>query len=394
MWAKNHKREMEESPTVGIAGVPAPDVDVTQPILLVDDDPHALAFLKHVLQKYGYSAQTARSGAEALAKLRQEPYRIVISDWEMGEVSGLDLCRALRTGNHDHYVYVVLLTAKSDYESRVEAYASGVDDFLGKPIRPAELIGHVRVAERVISLESADTTIFALAKLAESRDQDTGRHLERVQRYTRVLATTAMNRGLYPEELNASFVRLLYETSPLHDIGKVAIPDAVLLKRGKLTAEEFEIMKSHTTRGAATLAAALERRPGARFLQVAQEIALSHHEKWNGGGYPQGRRGDEIPLAARIVAVADVFDALSVKRVYKPAFPTREVCEMILQGRGEHFDPALVDVFEDCREEFLGIARALAEKDEEQKPAGESEEGEAGPILPMQNLKSDSSLAA
>lgn len=333
---------------------------VNQTVLLVDDDALGLAFLQRVMEKHGYRTFSAGNGKDALEIQKREQCQIVISDWEMGEMSGLDLCAALRQSEDDQYVYVILLTGRGDYESRLQAYETGVDDFISKPFRPAELLGHLRVAERVISLQSADTTIFALAKLAESRDKDTGKHLERVQQYSRILASKALAKGLFPDELNAAFVRLIYETSPLHDIGKVAISDAVLLKPEKLTPEEFEIMKSHTTRGAETLGAALERRPGARFLRVAKQIAESHHEKWDGSGYPSGLKGEAIPLAGRIVAIADVFDALSTKRVYKPSMPLDEVIQRIREGSGQHFDPVLVEVFVECAPQFMEVAKALA----------------------------------
>jgi putative two-component system response regulator len=227
----------------------------------------------------------------------------------------------------------------------VEGFAAGADDFITKPFNSAELISRLRVAERILALESRDLTIFALAKLAESRDSETGAHLERVQAYSQVLAGDLLRRGLEPDQVDANFVKLIGETSPLHDIGKVAIPDCVLLKPGRLSDEEFEIMKTHTTLGAQTLRAAAGKSPSAHFLRVASEIAESHHEQFNGTGYPHGLKGRVIPLAGRIVALADVYDALTTKRIYKPAFTHAIARSIIEKSAGAHFDPLLVEAF-------------------------------------------------
>src|SRR6185295_753174 len=224
--------------------------------------------------------------------------------------NGLELCRAIRNHDFGGYVYFILLTGRDGSASIVEGLATGADDFITKPFDPEELSARVRVAERILSLNTRDMTIFALAKLAESRDPETGHHLERVQNYSRRLAQHLLQSGRYPDEVDAAFVNLIYDTSPLHDIGKVAIPDCVLLKPGRLSDDEFQIMKTHTTMGAQTLEAAARKYPKARYLRIAREIAESHHEKWDGGGYPKGLIGCDIPLAARIVALADVYDAL------------------------------------------------------------------------------------
>ena len=280
-------------------------------------------------------------------------------------MDGLGLCRAIRGRQLGSYVYIVLLTARNGSASIVQGLAAGADDFISKPFDPDELMARVRVAERIVSLETRDMTIFALAKLAESRDSETGEHLERVQNYSRLLADHLLRTGQYPEEINPSFVKLIYETSPLHDIGKVAIPDCVLLKPGRLSDEEFDIMKTHTTMGAQTLEAAARRYPRAAYLRMAREIAESHHEKWNGTGYPKGLAGDQIPLSGRIVAVADVYDALVSKRVYKGAFTHLTARSIILEGKGNHFDPVLVEAFLAVEKQFIQVhqhfSNALAE---------------------------------
>jgi putative two-component system response regulator len=278
----------------------------------------------------------------------------------MSEMNGLELCRAVRSGDLGRYVYFVLLTARERSESIVEGLAAGADDFITKPFDPDELRARVRVAERIVSLETRDMTIFALAKLAESRDAETGHHLERVQNYSRLLAEQLRLTGKYPEEIDAGFVNLIFETSPLHDIGKVAIPDCVLLKPGRLSDEEFAIMKSHTTLGAQTLEAAARKYPKARYLRMAREIAESHHEKWNGTGYPKGLKEAAIPLAGRVVAVADVYDALVSKRVYKEAFTHLTARGIIVEGKGTHFDPAVVDAFLAVERKFIEVQQRFS----------------------------------
>jgi putative two-component system response regulator len=324
-------------------------------ILIVEDEVLSLEVLKCSLEEAGHEVDCARNGREALAVLQLGEHHLVISDWEMPEMNGVELCKAIRARDLGGYVYLILLSARDGHESTVEGFAAGADDFITKPFNPDELVARVRVAERILSLESRDVTIFALAKLAESRDSDTGQHLERVQNYSRLLAQQLARAGGHAGEIDAGFVSLIYETSPLHDIGKVAIPDFVLLKPGRLSDEEFEIMKTHTTLGAHTLQAAAAKHPKAKYLQLAREIAESHHEKWDGSGYPRGLKGTEIPLSGRIVALADVFDALVSKRVYKRSFSHLTARAIILEGRASHFDPAVVDAFLAVEPQFLQV---------------------------------------
>ncbi|MEX0886090.1 MAG: HD domain-containing phosphohydrolase, partial [Phycisphaeraceae bacterium] len=284
-------------------------------------------------------------------------FPIVISDWMMPEMNGLELCRWIRandTGN-DRYTYLILLTSRSGQEDRMTALSAGVDDFMTKPVDQAELRARMSNAQRLLSLETRDVAIFALAKLAESRDPETGAHLERVRSYCRLLAESLRERGPYREQIDDEFARLIYLTSPLHDIGKVGIPDRVLLKPGRLNDDEFDAMKQHTLIGAATLGALAEKFPSAKFLRMAHEIALSHHERWDGSGYPNGWRGEAIPLAGRIVALADVYDALTCKRVYKAAFTHATARAMIVEESGTHFDTAIVDAFTRMEEAFIDI---------------------------------------
>ncbi|ADB15503.1 response regulator receiver modulated metal dependent phosphohydrolase [Pirellula staleyi DSM 6068] len=330
-------------------------------ILIADDDDLALEMLEHTLRRAGYEVETARNGREALARLKQvDAPRLVISDWEMPEMTGIELCAAIRSGGFDSYIYAILLTSHARPEEIVQGMSAGADDFVAKPFNTAELLVRIRAGARILSLETREMAIFALAKLAESRDPETGHHLERVQCYSRVLAQRLAEQACYHDEVDSELIHLIYLTSPLHDIGKVGIPDCVLRKPGRLNDDEFAIMKTHATLGAATLDAALIKFPDARFLTVARDIAASHHERWDGRGYPSGLKGKEIPLCGRIVALADVYDALTSRRCYKEAF-THTVAKSIIVGdSGSHFDPAVVEAFLAAEQDFLEIQKRFS----------------------------------
>jgi len=219
-----------------------------------------------------------------------------------------------------------------------------------------------KVHDQLRDLAAAQlAVIFALSKLAESRDSDTGLHLERVREYCRILAAELARRVEFANAITAEFVELVYRASPLHDIGKVAIPDSILRKPGRLTPEEFTVMKTHTERGASTLRQVAQEYPGNQLVSIGIDIAEGHHEKWDGSGYPQGKSGLAIPLSARIVALADVYDALTSRRPYKEAYTTDETRRLIVEGRGTHFDPAIVDAFIAVESEFLRVARSLGD---------------------------------
>ncbi len=326
-------------------------------ILIVDDDDLALDALESTLLDAGYDVACARNGRDALAQLRRGDFRLVISDWLMPEMDGLELCRQIRAGDFGGYVYVILLTSQDSHDDLVVGLAAGADEFLTKPFHPGELRMRIRTGARILSLETREVAIFAMAKLAESRDPETGEHLERMRNYSQVLAEQLRLCGM----VDADFVHLMYLTSPLHDIGKVGIPDSVLLKPGRLSDREFEIMKSHTTIGAETLAAAERQYPGVAYLTLAKEIALTHHEHFDGTGYPSGLCGEDIPLAGRIVALADVYDALTTKRVYKDAFTHEIARNIILEAEGKQFDPQLVRAFLAAEEEFVATREKLSE---------------------------------
>ena len=331
-------------------------------VLVVDDDEVTAAVLEHSLIEFGYDVTVARNGREAFELLRSGEIRMVVSDWCMPEMTGLELCRRIRQRRSGTYVYIIMLTSNSSTKDVVEGLNAGADDYITKPFQPEELQVRLRVGERVLSLESRDLTIFALAKLAESRDPDTGAHLERIREYCRVMAEELVRSRSTLEDVDGDFVHMIYLTSPLHDIGKVGIPDHVLLKPGPLDRR----------RDGDHEAAHGDRRRDARH---ARQHALRSPLPADGPGHRLERTtnattaaairavcpGGNIPLCGRIVAVADVYDALTSKRVYKEAYSHEMAKSMICDGRGTHFDPIVVDAFLRREQDFLRLKEALAE---------------------------------
>lgn len=310
--------------------------------------------------------QNALEAVAAAARLRPS---VILQDLVMPGADGLQLVREYRAQQATSDTPIVVLSSKEEGVTKAEAFALGANDYIVKLPEPVELLARLRyhasayraqlqarmyaeserrrlIAEREAeALSARNTLIFALAKLAESRDSDTGEHLERIAAYSRVLAEQL--RASMPA-LTDSWIRNLQLASSLHDIGKVGIPDAVLLKAGKLTPEERLVIERHPGIGAEALNAILARQPDDELLQMARNIAASHHERWDGKGYPAGLRGESIPLEARIVSVADVYDALTSKRVYKPPMPHKEAIELIASGAGTQFDPAVVEALRAC----------------------------------------------
>lgn len=346
-------------------------------ILVADDDPEIRELLEHALSSFGYNVTTACDGLEAFELLRTGKFKILITDWQMPGLTGLELCEKVRNHDAGNYTYIIVLTSHSYLDSVVCCLEAGADDYLSKPFRPAELLVRIRAGERLLSLESRELTIFALAKLVESRDDDTGCHVERMRDYARILAEELAQDKDFSGTIDGRYINLLYLTTPLHDIGKVGIPDQILRKPGKLTSDEFDVMKTHTTIGATTLDAVTAVHKNAAYLVMAREIALTHHERWDGSGYPNGLAGESIPLCGRITAVADVYDALTSKRTYKEAFPHARAVEIIKEGSGKHFDPQMVDAFLRCAKAFE--SRSFRLKDHE-APASKLEEKEQSQI--------------
>lgn len=336
-------------------------------VLVVDDDPIAAEMLRHALSVFGYDVTVACDGREALDHVRTGHYRIVISDVEMPNMNGIEFCREVRKRDACGYTYLILLTARSDTDSVVEGLDAGADDYIAKPFHPSELQMRIRAGERLLALESRDLMIFALAKLADSRDNETGGHLERIREYSKILCIELSKYPRYEDEIDEVFIQSIYDTSPLHDIGKVGIPDRILLKPGRLTEEEFKIMAEHARIGGETLQAVSEAQPEAAFLRMACQIAMTHHERWDGSGYPNGLKGEDIPLCGRIVAVADVYDALTSQRVYKPAYSHDVAVDIIQEGSGSHFDPGIVEGFLALQDQFRLVKEQRSDDDEESR---------------------------
>ena len=328
-------------------------------VLVVDDDEIALAIASKAIVSDGHQIFTAEDGFEALDVLRSNDIQVVISDWNMPRMNGLELCKRIRSEVLGKFIYVMFVTARTGKEDLLTGLSAGADDFITKPFEPAEMILRVRNAERIFSRETTALTLFSMAKLAESKDTDTGFHLERIREYARILAEQIILTTGDTLKLPIRFPEMMFQTSPLHDIGKVGIPDYVLLKPGSLSDGEWQVMKRHTEIGAETLDAVLQQYPGADYLRIARDIAWSHHERWDGSGYPRGLKGEEIPLAARIIAVADVYDAITMKRVYKRALPHEVASGLIHEGSGTIFDPMVVAAFQSVEARFLEVKESF-----------------------------------
>ncbi|MCG3122328.1 MAG: putative cyclic di-GMP phosphodiesterase [Phycisphaerales bacterium] len=359
-----------------------PPDDLERPVVLLVDDQLIIAeALRRLLADVeGLEFHYCRVGADALHMADRTRPTVILQDLVMPDVDGLDLVRAYRNHEPTRLIPLVVLSAVDDPVIKAKAFVAGANDYLVKLPDPVELIARLRYHSRTYRLllraqalqhaekqrllaerhaetvHARNTLIFALAKLAESRDTDTGEHLDRIAAYCRVLA----------EELRATFSELNDETihdlqvaSSLHDIGKVGVPDNVLLKPGTLTPEERRTMQRHTTIGADALDAILARSRDDRLLRMARNIAACHHERWDGGGYPAGLTGDQIPIEARIVSVADVYDALTSRRVYKPPLAHDDALKIIVSGRGTQFDPRIIDALVRCEVVFHHAGRML-----------------------------------
>ncbi len=332
-------------------------------VLVADDDEASRVMLTRLVQQLGHHPLVAADGKEALEQWTRHRPALVLTDWSMPRLGGIELCTRIREAETDEYTYIVMVTGFDSKSDLVQGFDSGVDDYITKPVDPTELAVRMRSGERVLNLVNKDMVILAMAKLAETRDPETGMHLERIQGYCRILCEHLFEEHLYRNEVNRTFIENMTATSPLHDIGKVGIPDRVLLKPGPLDSEEFEIMKRHTVIGHETLRSTLEKEPRSAYLRMAADVARSHHERWDGSGYPDGLSGTDIPLSARILSLADVYDAVTSQRVYKQACSHQEAFDMLQEGRGTQFEPTLIDAFNECAEQFADIARRLREEE-------------------------------
>ncbi|TCK88010.1 putative two-component system response regulator [Natranaerovirga hydrolytica] len=325
-------------------------------VLIVDDDLISLRKLEWLVKSLGHETITAQNGEEAWQIWKDQGPRMLITDWIMPKVSGPSLCEKIRNSEGRQYTYIIIVTTKRNTHDLIEAINAGADNFISKPYSKEELSAKITSGQRIVDLESRDMIIFAISKLAESRDVETGNHLERIRYYSKILAQHLHKKQKYDGQVDHSFIDNIFLTSPLHDIGKIGIPDHILLKPDRLDDEEFAIMKTHTIIGHETLIATANKDLKADYLKMSASIALSHHEKYDGSGYPHGLKGEEIPLPARIVALADVYDALVSKRVYKTSYPHDISKSIILKGNKTHFDPTIVEAFLACEDQFIEVS--------------------------------------
>ena len=351
--------------------------DQSAEVLIVDDTPVNLELLVGMLQHCGYVVKVAVNGEMALRVAKIKPPDLILMDICMPEMDGYSVCQWFKIDADLHHIPVIFVSALVSADEKTKAFECGGVDYITKPFSlqevKARITSHLRlsrihrkmgknrkqlelvVQEQLKRISISETsTIFALAKLAELRDASLGEHLERVGRLCRLLSENLFEKEMFKEIITARFVETIFHISSLHDIGKIAIPDAVLLKPEKLTEVEFEMVKAHTVLGAQTLESVFQFYPS-ELLEMALAIVRSHHEKWDGSGYPDGLIGESIPLCARIMGLADVYDAICSQRCYKNAMSHEEACNYILENRGKHFDPQMVEVFLQLKDDLLMI---------------------------------------
>jgi response regulator RpfG family c-di-GMP phosphodiesterase len=367
------------------------DSGLLRPVLVIDDNPQVRQFCRMALQSAGLRCDEAADGERALAAVRVRSYELALLDVDMPGAGGPEVCRRLRAEPPGPHFKIVMMSGRADSDEMSEMLLAGADDFLAKPFSSVQLQARVKTALRLKEaqdrsdrlnrellevnhgleqsltardgdlVEARNALVLALAELVGYRDAETGAHLMRLQRYCRVLAEEAADSPAFAGGIGENFIAMLECCAPLHDIGKAGLPDHILLKPGPLDARERALMQAHTTIGADTLQKVADRHGFARlFFQTAVEIARHHHERYDGTGYPGGLAGDSIPLAARIVSLADVYDALRSRRVYKPALAHATAVRMITEESPGHFDPSLVPAFLRCESEFERIYDELA----------------------------------
>jgi len=362
-------------------------------ILVIDDSPEILGIVNELL-KHDYRLRVANGGNRGLSLASASPRPdLILLDINMPDMNGLDVCRQLKSSAITRNIPVVFLTAMDNEGDEQLGFELGAVDYISKPISGPILQSRVKlhlsikqhtdliqdnntflaneVAKRTREIELVqDVTIFVMTSLAETRDNETGNHIRRTQFFVKLLAEQLRTHPRFLAELTSTNIELIFKSAPLHDIGKVGIPDHILLKPGKLTVDEFEIMKTHTTIGKVAIENA--ENLGGRtvpFLAYAKEIAYEHQEKWDGSGYPRGLVGDDIHISARLMAVADVYDALISTRPYKVGMPHSKAKEILVNGRGTHFDPDIIDAFLVVENDFIEIA----ERFRDQLPLAEAE---------------------
>lgn len=353
-------------------------------ILAVDDTPANIDVVKGVLADT-YFVQAAIHGQMALKIIHKAKPDLILLDIMMPDMDGYAVCQHIKADALTRDIPIIFLTAKTAVEDEARGFALGAVDYITKPISPAILLARVKthlelkdardalrhqneiLEEKVIKrtqqlTELQDVAMIAMGSLAEARDPETGNHIRRTQRYVALLAHHVKNHPRFRDLLTPANITSICKSAPLHDIGKVGVPDHILLKPGKLTDVEFAEMKRHVTYGRdAIIAAERSIAQADDFLVFTREIAYYHHEKWDGSGYPEGLAGDAIPIPARLMAIADVYDALISRRVYKSAFTHKDAVAIIQEGKGRHFDPDLVAAFMEIEGDFLLVAQEYSD---------------------------------
>ncbi|HOJ44155.1 MAG TPA: two-component system response regulator [Syntrophorhabdaceae bacterium] len=360
-------------------------------ILIVDDSPDIIVMLSTLLKDL-YRTKIATNGEKAL-KLLELPDKpdLILLDIVMPGMDGYEVLSRIKSNPDTRDIPVIFLTSQTGVQEEKKGFELGAVDYITKPISPPILLARIKThltlkdardflqdknkflekeilkrTQEIIAIQ--DVTIMALASLAETRDTETGNHIKRTQTYVKLIANKLKNHPRFKHFLTDANIELLYKSAPLHDIGKVGVPDNILLKPAKLTPQEFEIMQKHTILGRDAILPAEQKIGKIRsFLGIAKEIAYSHQERWCGTGYPEGLAGDDIPISARLMAVADVYDALITKRIYKPAFPHEQAVEIIKSGYGIHFDPDVVDAFLSISDQCFEIAKKYSSAEEDIK---------------------------
>ncbi|MBT4289154.1 MAG: two-component system response regulator [Deltaproteobacteria bacterium] len=349
-------------------------------ILVVDDTEANIDILVDALSP-DYEVSVAMDGQSALDDVKENIPDLILLDIMMPGMDGYEVCRQLKENPETHHIPIVFLTAMTGDEDEAKGLGLGAIDYITKPFNQelvkSRIKNHLELKllqdhlEKQVRLrtkqleQTQEATIITLATLAEYRDPETGGHIKRTQNYVQLLAKSLQTHDNFKSFLTDDFIELLYKSAPLHDIGKVGVPDHILLKPGKLTDEEFVEMKKHTIYGRNSIAAAEKMLGDDSFLKIAKEIAEFHQEKWDGSGYPHSLKGEDIPISARLMAIADVYDALISKRVYKPPFTHTKAVNIIKEGSGSHFDPIMVATFEKITEQFRNAALEFADFEEE-----------------------------
>ncbi|MGY0583469.1 MAG: response regulator [Paraglaciecola chathamensis] len=321
------------------------DQNNKQKVLIVDDEPANLRVLKKILGDL-YRLTFAKSGEEALRLVERELPDLILLDVMMPGMTGFDVCQALKQNPLSKGIPVMFVTALSDDVDEAKGFDVGAVDYITKPVSPAVVKARVRTHLSLVQADELRRTrlqvIQRLGRASEYKDNETGTHILRMSHYSKIMALAL--------GLSENAADNILHAAPMHDIGKIGIPDSIMLKPGKLTDEEFAIMQKHPEIGAEILGES-----DSDLIELAKIVSLTHHEKWDGSGYPNGLKGEEIPLEGRIVAIADVFDALTSKRPYKEAWPVEKAVDLIQSQSGKHFDPNIVTLFQSCLPSILEI---------------------------------------